>query len=152
MKARLNPYQAAPEVMKALGALEACVRDCGLEPILMELVRTRVSQINGCAFCIHMHMGDARAQGETEERLLALAAWADSPLYTERERAALAWTEALTLVSRTQVPDAVYERARAQFTEAELVKLTVLVGVINAWNRVAVGFRSVHPAMRPAGG
>jgi AhpD family alkylhydroperoxidase len=145
MKPRLNPYQAAPEAMKALGALEAYVVGCGLEPSLIELVKTRASQINGCAFCIHMHTRDARARGETEERLYLLDAWRESPLYTERERAALAWTEALTLISQTHAPDAVYEQVRQQFAEDELVKLTLLVGTINAWNRIAIGFRSVHP-------
>ena len=115
----------------------------------MDLVRTRASQINGCAYCIHMHTRDARARGETEERLYLLDAWRESPLYTERERAALAWTEAVTLVAQTHVPDAVYEEVRRQFAEDELVKLTVLVAAINAWNRIAISFRSMHPT-KPA--
>jgi AhpD family alkylhydroperoxidase len=151
MKARLNPYQAAPDVMKALGALEEAVQGSGLEPSLIELVKTRASQINGCAFCIHMHTRDARAHGESEERIYLLNAWRESPLYTERERAALAWTEAVTQVSETHVPDAVYEEVRRHFDEAELVKLTMLVATINAWNRIAISFRSVHPVRRPAG-
>jgi AhpD family alkylhydroperoxidase len=145
VKPRLNPYQAAPDAMKALGALEGYVQSSGLEQSLIELVKTRASQVNGCAFCIHMHTRDARARGETEERLYLLDAWRESPLYTERERAALAWTEAVTLVAQTRVPDAVFEQARRQFAEDELVELTLLVVTINAWNRIAIGFRSVHP-------
>ena len=145
MKPRLNPYEAAPEMIKPLMALEEVVANSGLEKSLIELVKIRASQINGCAFCIHMHTRDARARGETEERLYLLDAWRESPLYTERERAALAWTEAVTLVSQTHVPDAVYEQVRQHFDEADLVKLTMLVATINAWNRVAISFRSVHP-------
>ena len=145
MKARLNPYQAEPNAMKALMGLENYVQDSGLEPSLIDLVKTRASQINGCAYCIHMHTRDARARGETEERLYLLDAWRESPLYTERERAALAWTEAVTLVSQTHVPDAVCEEVRSKFGEDELVKLTLLVATINAWNRIAISFRSVHP-------
>ena len=148
MKARLNPYQAAPEAMQALAALENQVKASGLEPSLVELVKIRASQINRCAFCIHMHSRDARAQGETEERIYLLDAWQESPLYSERERAALAWTESVTLVAHSHVPDSVFEQARAQFSEAELVKLTLLVATINAWNRVAISFRSVHPVRR----
>ena len=149
MKPRLNPYQAAPDAMKAMAALEGYVQGSGLEPSLIELVKTRASQINGCAFCIHMHTRDARARGETEERLYLLDAWRESPLYSERERGALAWTEAATLVAQTHIPDDVYEVARAQFDERELVNLTLLVGAINAWNRIAIGFRAVHP-VKPA--
>jgi AhpD family alkylhydroperoxidase len=149
MKPRLNPYQAAPEAMKPLTALDSYIRDCGLEASLIELVRTRASQINGCAFCLHMHTRDARAHGETEERLYLLNAWREPPLYSERERAALAWTEAVTLVAESRVPDVVYDEVRQQFAEAELVKLTLLVATINAWNRIAISFRSVHP-VKPA--
>ena len=149
MKARLNAYQADPNAMKALMTLENYVQSSGLEPSLIDLVKTRASQINGCAYCIHMHTREARGHGESEERLYLLDDWRESPLYTERERAALAWTEAVTLVSETHVPDAVYEEARKQFGEAELVKLTVLVATINAWNRIAISFRSVHP-VKPA--
>ncbi|TXH35895.1 MAG: carboxymuconolactone decarboxylase family protein [Rhodospirillaceae bacterium] len=145
MKARLNPYQASPEMMKAVGDLEAKVAGSGLEHSLIELVKTRASQINGCAFCIHMHTRDARAKGESEERLYLLDAWEESPLYTDRERAALAWTEAVTLIAQTHAPDAVYERVRKEFNEEELVKLTTLIATINAWNRIAISFRSVHP-------
>ena len=145
MKARLNPYQAAPETMKALAALEAHIVQSGLEPRLVELVKTRASQINGCAYCIHLHTKDARAHGESEERLYLLNAWQESSLYTPKERAALAWTEALTLISESHAPDHVYEEVRQHFSEAEVVKLTVLIGTINAWNRVAISCRSQHP-------
>ena len=150
MKPRMNFYQAAPDTMKALGALEAQVQASGLERSLIELVKTRASQINGCAFCINMHTADARKYGETEQRLYLLNAWRESPLYTERERAALRWTEALTLISETHAPDEDYEAMRAQFSEAEAVNLTVLIGAINAWNRVAIGFRSIHPVAKKA--
>ena len=145
MKPRLNPYQVAPAMMKPMIALEEAVAGSGLEAPLIELVKTRASQINGCAFCLHMHTRDARAQGETEERLYLLDAWRESPLYTERERAALAWTEAVTLVSQTHVPDEVYRQVREHFDEADLVKLTMLVVAINGWNRIAISFRSLHP-------
>ncbi len=150
MQPRLNAYKAAPEMMKALGALETAVVSSGLEKSLIELVKTRASQINGCAFCIYMHTKDARAAGETEERLYLLNAWHESPLYTDRERAALAWTEAVTLVSQTHVPDDVYAQLQASFSEAEIVKLTMLVATINAWNRIAISFRSVHPVKAAA--
>ena len=150
MKPRMNFYQAAPETIKALTALEDQVRSSGLEQSLIELVKTRASQINGCAFCINMHTQDARKHGETEQRLYLLNAWRESPLYTDRERAALAWTEALTLISETHAPDADYEAVRAQFSETEAVNLTVLIGAINAWNRVAIGFRAIHPVKTKA--
>ena len=145
MKARMNFYQAAPETIKALVAVESQITASGLEQSLIELVKTRASQINGCAYCINMHTEDARKHGETEQRLYLLNAWRESPLYSERERAALAWTEALTLVAETLAPDADYEAVRAQFTDSELVNLTTLIGAINAWNRIAIGFRAVHP-------
>ena len=147
MEARLNPYKASPESMQALTALEKQVQASGLEKPLVELVKTRASQINGCAFCLHMHTKDARAEGETEERLYLLDAWRESALYSERERAALAWTEAVTLVSQTHVPDDVFEATRKQFSEEELVKLTLLIVTINGWNRIAISFRSQHPVV-----
>ena len=150
MKSRLNFYQAAPDTMKALEALEAHVRGCGLEQSLIELVKTRASQINGCAFCINMHTQDARKQGETEQRLYLLNAWREAPVYSDRERAALAWTEAVTLVSETHVPDDVYEQVRGQFSEAEMVNLTMLVATINAWNRIAISFRAIPPVRAKA--
>lgn len=145
MKPRLNPHHAAPDAIGAMSALEAYVRDCGLEHSLIELVKLRASQINGCAYCLHMHSNDARRAGETEDRMQLLPAWRESPLYTERERAALAWTEALTLISETHAPDADYDAARDAFSEAELVKLSLLICTINAWNRLAIGFRQIHP-------
>lgn len=150
MKTRLNYYQAAPETIKALVALETHLANSGLEQSLYHLVKTRASQINGCAYCIHMHTRDARAHGETEERLYLLDAWRESPLYTERERAALAWTDSLTRISETYAPDSDYELVRAQFKDDELVKLTALIGMINLWNRIAIGFRSIHPGKAPA--
>lgn len=145
MQSRLNYASASPEGLKAMLGLERFVQVCGLEKSLIELVKTRASQINGCAFCIHMHTADARAAGESEARLYLLSAWRESPLYTPRERAALAWTEALTLIAETGAPDADYTQMAAEFTEAEQVNLTLLIGAINVWNRLAVGFRSVHP-------
>lgn len=145
MTPRMNAFAAAPDAMQAMLNLEQYVSGSGLEPSLIELVKTRASQINGCGFCLHMHTRDARAAGESEERLYLLSAWRESPLYSERERAALAWTESLTLVAETQAPDDVYEHARRYFDEEELVKLTLLIGAINTWNRINVGFRTIHP-------
>ena len=145
MTPRLNYYKAAPESINAVMELEKHIVASGLEPSLIELIKTRASQINGCAFCIHMHTRDARKHGETEERLYLLNAWRESPLYTARERAALAWTEALTLVAETHAPDDSWEAVRAEFSEAEIVKLTVLIGTINLWNRIAISFRAIHP-------
>jgi AhpD family alkylhydroperoxidase len=145
MKTRLNPFQTAPDTIKALTALEAQVQASGLEQSLIELVKTRASQINGCAFCINMHTQDARKHGETEQRLYLLNAWRESPVYTDRERTTLAWTEAVTLISATHAPDDVYEEVRAQFSEAETVNLTMLIATINAWNQIAISFRSVPP-------
>ncbi len=156
MKQRLNPLKIVPELMQAMIGLSEKVESGGIDRILAELVKTRVSQINSCAYCIHMHTRDARAHGETEERLYLLDAWRESPLYSDRERAALAWAEALTSVSETHVPTAVFEEALRRFSEAELVQLTLIVTTINAWNRIAIGFRFVHPtklvqaAARPA--
>jgi AhpD family alkylhydroperoxidase len=145
MKPRLNPHQAAPDGMKALAALDAWVQQSGLEPSLIDLVKTRASQINGRACCIHLHTREARVRGETEERLYLLDAWRESPLYSERERAALAWAEAVTLIAGTRAPGAAYDAALQQLGEEGIVKLTLLVATINAWNRIAIGFRSVHP-------
>jgi AhpD family alkylhydroperoxidase len=150
MKSRMNPYQAAPDTFKALNALEAQVQASGLEKSLVELVKTRASQINGCAFCINMHTEDARKNGETEQRLYLLNAWRESPVYTDRERAALAWTEAVTLIAETHAPDEVYNEVRAQFSEAETANLTMLIATINSWNRIAIGFRFVPPVKAKA--
>lgn len=146
MQARLDFFKASPKVIKAMMGLEQAVRDSGLEYSLIELVKTRASQINGCAYCIYMHTTDARKAGETEERLYLLSAWRESSLYSERERAALAWTESLTLVAETGAPDDVYDGLEPHFTDEEKVNLTMLIGAINVWNRISVGFRNQHPA------
>jgi len=150
MKTRMNFYQAAPDTIKALSALETQVQSCGLEQSLMELVKTRASQINGCAFCINMHTQDARKHGETEQRLYVLNAWDEASIYTPRERAALAWTEAVTLIFETHAPDDVYEEVRKHFSEAETVNLTMLIATINAWNRLAISFRAMPPVRAKA--
>lgn len=140
---RLRYASIAPEGYRAMSALENYAKSSGLEPALLELVRLRASQINGCAYCIDMHTKDARARGETEQRLYGLTAWQESPFYTERERAALAWTETVTRIADTHVPDSAYEQAREQFSEKELVDLTFAIVAINGWNRLAVSFRTV---------
>lgn len=142
---RINPYKAAPAAYKPLLELQAYTDKCGLEHSLLELVKTRASQINGCAFCLEMHTREARAAGESEARLYLLNAWRESPLYTNREHAALEWTEAVTLVADTGIPDAAWEAVRLEFSESEIVDLTVAIGMINVWNRLAVGFRALHP-------
>ena len=150
MQPRLNFANASPDVYKAMSALETCVRQCGLESSLLELVKTRASQINHCAYCLDMHTKDARVQGETEQRLYTLPAWRETPFFSERERAALAWTESLTLIAESNVPDNLYEMARAQFTEKELVELTLAIVAINGWNRLAIAFRSVPGTYQPS--
>ena len=137
-------------VMKAMYGLEEPLRNSGLEPALRELVKTRASQMNGCAYCIDMHTKDARAQGETEQRLYALNAWRETPFYTDRERAALEWTEQLTLIAEKGVPDEVYARVREHFSEEELVKLTLAVVQINGYNRFAISFRALAGSYQPA--
>ena len=143
MESRIDYKQTSPDGVKAMWGLEHHVHHCGLEPSLLELVKTRASQIIGCAWCIDMHTKDARAAGESEQRLYALNAWRETPFYSERERAALTWTEAVTLVAETRVPDPVYEFARKHFTPPELVNLTLAVIAINGWNRLAIAFRAV---------
>ncbi|MDE1905164.1 MAG: carboxymuconolactone decarboxylase family protein [Rhodospirillales bacterium] len=143
MESRIDYFAAAPEVMKAMLALEKAVATSGLEKNLIELVKTRASQINGCAFCIDMHTRDAMKGGETATRLLLLDAWREAPFYSPRERAALAWTEALTLISETHAPDEDWGALKAEFSEAEIVKVSLLIATINAWNRLAIGFRAV---------
>lgn len=150
MKPGLNHFAAAPEAMQAMAEFENRVRGGGLEPGLPHLVKIRASQINGCACCIRAR--EARSHGETEDRLHLPAAWRESPLYTERERAALDRTEALTLVSETRAPDSDYDALRGRFSEEEQVKLTLAIGAIDVWNRLAVGFRAVHPKGAGAGG
>lgn len=145
MQARMDYFKAAPELMEAMLHMEQTVKTAGLDPFLYELVKTRASQINGCAYCLHMHTTDARKMGETEMRLYLLNAWRESSLYTPAERAALAWTESLTLVAQTGAPDADYDALREHFSEHQIVALTLLITTINAWNRLAIGFRSQHP-------
>ncbi|MCZ4106823.1 carboxymuconolactone decarboxylase family protein [Brevundimonas diminuta] len=141
-----SPATAAPETYQAMVRLEQAVAASGLEHSLLELIKIRVSQINGCAYCLHMHTADARRAGEDEVRLHLLAAWRESSLFSPRERAALTWAESLTRIEQTQASDADYAVLKAQFTETEQVNLTFAVGAINVWNRLAVGFRSAHPA------
>ena len=148
MKPRIEYPKVAPEAYMAMRGLEAYVRQCGLEPSLVELVKTRASQLNGCAYCIDMHTKDARARGETEQRLYALAAWRDTPFFTERERAALAWTEAVTLVAEGPIDEEDYEDVREQFDEKALVDLTLAIVAINGWNRLSVAFATVPGSYR----
>ncbi|MCC7496623.1 MAG: carboxymuconolactone decarboxylase family protein [Bryobacterales bacterium] len=150
MQPRCNYQKVAPGALEAMLAVERYARSSGLEMKLLELVKLRASQINGCAYCVDMHTKDARVEGETEQRLYAVAVWEEAPFFTARERAALAWTEAVTLVSRDHVPDAVYEAARREFSEKELVDLTMAVIAINGWNRLAVSFRTVAGSYQPA--
>lgn len=151
MTPRLDIFAAAPKAAQSLLAFSMAVEKNGLEKSLGELVKLRASQINGCGYCLHMHAKDARALGETAERIYMLDAWRETPLYSVRERAALAWTETLTCVSDTRdAPDDVYAALCAQFTPEEQVNLTMLIVAINGWNRVNVGFRAVHPDHRQA--
>ena len=139
-----NAFALAPDAIKAMYALEGAIKHSGLDETLLHLVKTRASQINHCAFCIQMHTKEARAHGETELRLHMLNAWRESPLYSARERAALAWTEALTLVAETGAPDADFDLVKAAFTPGEQVHLSMAIAAINAWNRLQVGFRAAH--------
>ncbi len=150
MASRINYEKVAPRAVQAMLAVEGYVRASGLEPSLLELVRLRASQMNGCAFCVDTHTKDARAGGETEQRLYAVAVWEEAPFFTERERAGLAWAEAVTHVSLSHVPDAVYEQVREHFSEKELVDLTMAVIAINGWNRLAVSFRKEVGTYEPA--
>lgn len=149
MEPRLQYASLAPEASKLMRGLENYIANCGLEHSLIELVKTRVSQINGCAFCIDMHTKDARAAGETEQRLYMLSAWRESPFYTDRERAALAWAEAVTLIHQ-DVSDELYAETLKHFTEKELVNLNWAVVAINAWNRHAISFRAVPGKYHPS--
>src|SRR5438876_10352743 len=150
MQPRLDAQKASPGAYRAMLALEMFIRKSSkLEPALLELVKMRASQINGCAYCIDMHAKDARALGETEQRLYALNAWRETPFYSERERAALEWTEAVTLVSQTHVPDEVYEAVREHFSEKELLDLTLAVVAINSWNRLAISLRAIPGTYQP---
>jgi AhpD family alkylhydroperoxidase len=149
MDQRINYSKVAPEGIRALGGLETYLRSSGLEPDLVNLIKTRASQLNGCAYCIDMHTKDARARGETEQRLYALPAWRATPFYTDRERSALAWTEAVTLISEGPIPDTLYEEARHYFSERELVDLTLSLVAINGWNRLTIPFRTVPGTYQP---
>jgi AhpD family alkylhydroperoxidase len=149
MQARLEAQKVSPAAYHAMLGLENFVRKSKLEPQLIELIKMRASQINGCAFCLDMHSKDARAAGETEQRLYALSAWHEAPFFTDRERAALAWTEALTLVAENHVPDEIYEEAKQYFSDEELVNLTLAVVTINGWNRLAIAFRAVPGEYQP---
>jgi len=155
LEPRIEYTKFAHVALKAMYDLEKYLNGCGLEEGLIHLIKMRASQINGCAFCIDMHSKDARALGETEQRLYELNAWRETPFYTDRERAALAWTEAVTLVAETHVPDEAYEEVRKHFSEKEIVDLTYVVAAINAWNRMAIAMRAVpghyHPAQKSAG-
>ncbi len=150
MQRRLDYSKTSPGALQAMYALERFVRQSGLEPGLLELVKLRASQINGCTYCVDMHTKDARAHGETEQRLYAVVVWREAPFFTDRERAALAWTEAVTLVSRDQVPDEVFELVRKHFSEKELVDLTMAIVAINGWNRLAISFREPAGSYQPA--
>jgi len=142
MGERIHYTKVAPLAYHAMLGLEKYLQECGIEEGLLHLMKMRASQINGCAYCLDMHSKDLRALGETEQRIYSLDAWREAPYYSERERAALAWTEAVTLVAQTHVPDEVYEQAKQQFSEKELADLTVAVATINAWNRLAIAARA----------
>jgi AhpD family alkylhydroperoxidase len=150
MKPRIDYHYASPRAIEAMYGLQRYVNDASIEHSLLELVKMRASQVNGCAHCLEMHAKDALAAGETAERLLLLDAWREAPFYTPRERAALEWTEALTLVHEGHVPDEVYESVRQHFTEEELVDLSLAIVAINGWNRLAIGFRAEVGNYRPA--
>lgn len=143
---RLNALAVAPDGYKALTGVETYLENCGLDQRLITLVKTRVSQINGCAYCLHMHTEHARKLGESDMRLHLLDAWRESSLYSPRERAALAWAESLTNIAATHAPDDVYEEVRNKFSEKELADLSIAIAMINAWTRLAIGSRAVHPA------
>ncbi len=151
MGTRVDYKEASPAAFKAMAALQAAVNHRGLDPVLLEMVKVRASQINGCAYCIDVHYREARTKGVPEQKLYLLEAWRESPVYTPRERAALAWTESITLVAESRVTDEVYEQALAQFGEQTLVDLTLAVVAINGWNRLGVGFRLPPPAPAEGG-
>ena len=148
---RINFKKLVPGAYRAMLALETYVHQSGLEASLLELVKMRASQINGCAYCLDMHSKDARAAGEKEQRLYVLPAWQEAPFYSDRERAALAWTEAVTLIHETHVPDDIYEFARQHLSDEELVNLTMAIVAINGWNRLEVSFRGVAGLYKPVG-
>lgn len=150
MKTRMNYFAKAPDLLQKMVELNKAVEESGFDRHLLHLVKLRASQINGCAYCVDMHVKEARKDGESEQRLHLISAWRESPLFSDRERAALEWTEALTLLPQSRADDLYYEPLTAHFSDVEIVQLTMLIGVINTWNRLAVGFRSQHPVDRPA--
>lgn len=150
MNPRIEFSKVSPHAVQAMYGLEKFVHESGLEASLIGLIKVRASQINGCAYCIDMHTKDARAAGETEQRLYALNAWRETPFFTDRERAALEWTDSLTLISQNHAPDELFERVRRHFNDEELVALSVAVVAINSWNRLAIGFRAVPGTYQPA--
>ena len=150
MQPRLNFRKISSGALKTMLDMEAYLARCGLERPLLHLVRMRASQINGCAYCLDMHSKDARAAGETEQRLYALDAWRETPFYSARERAALAWTESLTLIAQTHAPDDVFREVRAQFSEEEVGNLTLAIVAINGWNRISIGLRTEPGTYQPA--
>jgi AhpD family alkylhydroperoxidase len=149
MKHKINYSKVLPEGMRVMNALDHYSQNCGLEPALLDLIKLRASQINGCAYCVDMHSKDARSGGETEQRLYSLSVWRETPFYTDRERAALAFTEAVTLIAERRIPDEVYEQARQQFSDEELVKLMLAIVTINAWNRFTI-FGDVPGSYQPS--
>jgi len=151
MNPRIDPQKVNPKPVQLMLSIEGYLRGCGLESRLLHLVRMRASQINGCAYCIDMHSQDARAEGESEQRLYALDAWRETPFFNERERAALVWTEAVTVLSDGHVSDDVYSATRRQFSEEDILNLTLAITNINAWNRLSIAFRAVPGSYRPTG-
>ena len=149
MEQRISYTEAAEGALKAMYGLETYLRHSSIEPMLLHLLKFRVSQINGCAYCLDMHSKDLRALGETEQRLYLLDAWHESPFYTDRERAALEWAEALTLVSEGHVPDDVFEKVKAQFSDKEIIDLTMAIVTINGWNRISIAFRTTPGTYEP---
>ena len=149
MKHKINYSKVLPEGMRVMNALDHYSQNCGLEPALLDLIKLRASQLNGCAYCVDMHSKDARSGGETEQRLYSLSVWRETPFYTNRERAALAFTEAVTLIAERRMPDEVYEQARQQFSDEELVKLMLAIVTINAWNRFTL-FGDVPGSYQPS--
>lgn len=149
MEPRIDYNKVSPEAYKAIVQLESVVRRSGVDPKLLELIKIRASQMNGCAFCLDMHTKDARHHGETEQRIYTLDAWRETPFFSDKERAALAWTEALTNIQQGHAPDAVFHELSRQFTEAEIVNLTLAITLINTWNRIAIGFRAVPGTYQP---
>jgi AhpD family alkylhydroperoxidase len=149
MKPRIDFQKTSPKPMQLMLAIEGYLRNCGLDHGLLHLIKMRASQLNGCAYCLDMHSKDARALGESEQRLYALDAWEETPFFSDRERAALKWTEALTLITDGHVPEAVYNSVREHFSEDELVNLSLAITTINAWNRLSIAFRAVPGTYQP---